>query len=252
MRRSARVALTAAAALAWSAAATSLAHAEDLRGRGSVGANIGGMLWTGGSDLSDGAAPRPHGEVVFGYVWRTHTQFVSHLGFAWNGYNTSYIDGNGVEYKGGWSKLIGRGYQESDLDLERPSIARVGYLTAEIQRNFGIGKYQPHVNVGAGLYSWRVGSTRHVYIDPTSRNKTSGVSPGVNIAIGVENYVSNTVAIDANVAAHYVMSADAARLPAAFNENSHFVELRAGLRWYFTISGATPQLPPIKSPGEGS
>ncbi len=241
-----------AAAAVMTLGAASLVHAEDLRGRGSIGANIGGMLWTGGSDLSEGAEPRPHGELVFGYVWRTHTQFVSHLGFAWNGYNTSYIDGDGVRHEGGWSKLVPRGFRESDLDLSRPAIARVGYLTAEIQRNFGIGKYQPHVNVGAGLYSWRVGSTRRVLVDPVSRNTTSHVSPGINFAIGVEDYASNSVALDANVAAHYVMSADATRLPTAFNQNSHFVEVRLGLRWYFTISGAAPQLPPVKGPSEES
>lgn len=252
MRGSARVALTAAAVIGFGAAAT-LVHAEDLRGRGSIGGTLGAMLWTGGHDLSDGAEPRPHGEIVFGYVYRTHLQLVSHLGYAWNGYNTSYTDPNtGATYTGGWSKLIANGYRPSDFDNERPAVARVGYLTAELQRNFGIGKYQPHVNVGAGLYAWRAGSTRRPLVDPVTRNKTTGVAPGVNASIGIEDYASTQVAVDASLAGHYVFSSAPDRLPSAFNKDAHFVELRLGIRWYFTISGATPQLPPVKGAEEGS
>ena len=216
------------------------ARAEDQRGRGSIGASLGAMRWTGGIDLRQGAEVRPMGEAVFGYVWRSNIQFVSHVGFGWNGYNTCYQAEDGSSVCSGWSSLIPRGYSP---DTERPAVSRVGYATAEIQQNFGIGKYQPHVNLGAGMYGWRAGSTRHVLKDPATQEHVSGISPGLNLGIGVENYVHPRVAIDAAVAGHYIFSANQTKLPSGFGQNAHYVQLRLGVRWYFGIGAGGALLP---------
>jgi hypothetical protein len=204
------------------------------------------MLWTGGPDLASGNKARPMGEVIFGYVWRTHTQFLTHIGFAWNGYKTCYTDSTGREYCGDWDMLTPRGY--SDLNRMTPAIARVGYATAEIQRNFGIGRYQPHFNLGVGLYGWKIGSTRYTLKDPATQRKLSAISPGINASIGVEDYVHTRVALDAAVVGHYVFSGDPQNFPSGFYQNSHYVELRLSARWYFSISGAGAELPPPPTP----
>ncbi len=213
----------------------SAAHAEDQRGRASIGGTLGVSRFVAGGDFTNGVEPRPAGELVFGYVYRTHTQFVSHVGYTWNAYKTCYLSAeDGRTRCDGWKGIEDR-YRGVELYPHEPAIAKASYATAEIQHNWGIGHMQPHLNLGVGLYGWRVGTTRHAIKDPVTQKELRGMAPGVTVGFGVEDYVGPRVALDAEVAMHHILLGDKVAYPTGFHDNPTLAEIRFSARWYFGL-----------------
>lgn len=213
--------------------AVSLAHAEDQRGRASIGGTVGVSRFLTGGDFRVAAEPRPAGELVFGYMYRSHTQFVSHVGYTWNGYKTCYTADGRVRCDG-WKGIASR-YAGVELYPGEPAIAKASYATAEIQHNWGFAHLQPHLNLGVGLYGWRVGTTRHAIKDPVTQKELRGMAPGLNVGVGVEDFVGPRVSLDAELAAHYILLSDKTSFPTGFNNNPTLGELRFTARWYFGL-----------------
>lgn len=221
----------------------SLAHAEDQRGRASIGGTIGVSDFVSGGDFTTGNEFRPAGELVFGYVYGTKTQFVSHAGYTWNGYKTCFQQ-DGRTRCDGWGGLAAERYTGVELYPNEPAIVKTSYATAEIQKNFGIGHLQPHLNLGVGLYGWRVGTTRHAIKDPVTQKELRGMAPGLTVGFGVEDYVGPRVALDFEAVTHYIMLSDKAAYPTGFNDNPTLAQLRFSARWYFGLGkGGTSPAP---------
>ncbi len=221
----------------------SLAHAEDQRGRASIGGSVGVSDYVGGGDFTTGNEIRPAGELVFGYVYRTHTQIVSHVGYTWNGYKTCYT-ADGRERCDGW-KGLPEAYLPPNGEIyeNEPAIVKSSYATVEIQRNWGIKNLQPHLNLGAGIYGWRVGTTRHALKDPVTQKQLRGIAPGVTVGFGVEDYVGPRVSLDFMAVTHYILLSDKTAFPSGFNENLTNAQFRLSARWYFGLGKGGAKAP---------
>ena len=128
-----------------------------------------------------------------------------------------------------------------------PAIVKTTYATAEIQHNWGFGHLQPHLNLGAGVYGWRVGTTRHALKDPITQKQLRGMAPGLTVGFGVEDFVGPRVSLDFEGVTHYILLSDKASFPSGFNENPTLAQFRFTARWYFGLGkghnspGASPK-----------
>jgi hypothetical protein len=198
------------------------AHSDDLAGKGSIGASLGVMRFTGNADLSEGAGIRPILRLSFRYA--AH-RFVSVLeaGYGWNAY------GQGGEWAGADS--VGT------LAVVKPFTVGLDYrLRTENSR------FLPRVGAGLGVYSIQIRSGR----DRISRDRLTSAdrqvtAPGLYGKIGTDYVSTPSLVFNVDALWHYAFSADEEKFPSGFlNANASFIEGRVGISYYFNIASTGP------------
>ena len=199
------------------------ASADDLAGKGSIGASLGVMRLTGNADLSDGAGIRPILRLSFRYAWQNHFVSVLEAGYGWNAY------GEG----GGWSGADSVG----TLAVVKPFTVGLDYrLRTENSR------FLPRIGAGLGVYSIQIRSGR----DRISRDRLTSAdrrvtAPGIYGKIGTDYVSTPSLVFNVDALWHYAFSADEEKFPSGFlNANASFIEGRVGISYYFNIASTGP------------
>jgi opacity protein-like surface antigen len=209
------------------------ARADDYAGKGSVGASLGAMRYTGNQDLSDGAGVRPILRVSFKYTWQNRLVSVLEGGYGWNAY------GEGGDFAGPDS--IGT------LAVVVPFTVGLDYrLTPESQ------KFMPRVGAGVGVYTVSIRSGR----DRISRDRLTdadrrSTGPGFYAKLGSDYALNPSLLVNTDLLWHYALVKDEEKFPTGFlNGNASFAEFRIGLNYYFAINTTGPS-PNTPEGGEG-
>jgi opacity protein-like surface antigen len=197
-----------------------------LVGKGSLGFTLGAMKFTGGEDLSTDAGIRPMFRGTFRYVWSDRISMPVEGGFGWNAY------GEGGGFNGPDS--VG-------------TLATVVPFTVGLDYRFGTGSpsVSPRVGAGLGLYILGIRSGRDVTSrDPITDKERNAVGPGVYVKGGCEFTLKENFTLGTDLAYHQVFSGNDEDFPRGWlDENASFLDIRAGLNYYFTIrgGGASPR-----------
>jgi hypothetical protein len=200
--------------------------ADDLSGKGSIGASVGIMRYLN-SELSEGANARPMLRLTFRYAWDNPLITVLETGYGWNAY------GEGGDWAG--SDSVG-------------TLAVVTPVTAGLDYRFQINseKFLPRVGAGLGVYLMNIRAGRdRLSRDPVTSadRKTHGL--GFYGKGGTDYLINPSFVLNGDLLLHYAFVGDEEKFPSGFlNADASFIELRIGMSYYFPIGSTGP------APGE--
>jgi hypothetical protein len=202
------------------------AMADDLTGYASVGMRAGLAQFTGGlnfdrlkpnsqSYYGKSTAPRPAGDLVFGYVWSDHINLDLWSSWAWSRLKS---DSPGAEDSFYVATVV-------------PVLLGARYLARDGH------PWRPYVGAGGGIYWWSVlNRDLSAAKDPGSFARLRKGVPGVYGTLGVQHRFSKYITGTGDVVYHYLFAEDLKDFPSGFNENKSYVQVRLGVNFYFSVS----------------
>jgi hypothetical protein len=216
------------------------AMAADLTGRQGLGGSIGSSLMIGDSDYRAHARPRFFFDAMFKYGFRPRMAIVAGFGYGWNAYTNEerwLIDPDFADLRSGL------GYGSEPLE----KVVAVSPFTVGLEYRFGEEAWVPYVGVGGGVYMLELLFERQVARDPQTLAKHRTFNPGLYARVGVEQFLTESVSLDYEALGHLIFSEDRTKFPnangdtvrifgedyRAYGGDAQFVQVRAGVRYYW-------------------
>ncbi len=184
-------------------------YAQELAGKGGIGGSGGLMLVTGDKDLSRNAQPRLLGNIDLRYVYRPWLSLHGSFGRGWNSYS-------------------GR---NDTLTIVEPITFGVEYRQVFDQWP----RYLPHAGVGFGMYSVYVREKLRVTEDPLTLERRHTINPGMNVAAGLEYFMTRSVTVSYDFVWHKIFSENLVDFPSGFGGDYSYVQLVVGVNYYFSM-----------------
>lgn len=185
------------------------AFAQELAGKGGVGASGGLMLFTADNDMSSKAQPRLLGNLNFKYVLSPRLAIAGAFGRGWNAYD-------------------GRG---DTLAIVEPVTMGVEYRHVFEQWP----RYLPHAGAGIGIYSVYIRDYLRTTKDPSTFERRHTVDWGVNVGAGLEYFMTRSVTVSYDFVWHYIFSENKEDFVAGFGENDSYIQFVVGANYYFSL-----------------
>lgn len=183
--------------------------AQELDGKGSVGASGGLMLLTGDDDLSRDAQPRLLGHFDMKYVINPRLAVHGTFGRGWNSYS-------------------GRA---DTLTVVEPITLGIEYRHIFEQWP----RYLPHVGIGTGVYSLWIREHLQVTEDPITLERRHTVDWGMNITAGLEYFMTRSVTVNYDFVWHKIFSENTDDFVAGFGGDDSYVQIVVGVNYYFSM-----------------
>lgn len=183
--------------------------AQELDGKGSIGASGGLMLFTADDDLSRDAQPRLLGHFDMKYVIQPRLAIHGTFGRGWNAYS-------------------GRG---GTLSIIEPITFGLEYRQVFEQWP----RYLPHAGIGAGVYSLWVREKLKVTHDLVTLEERHTIDWGMNITAGLEYFMKRNVTLNYDFVWHRIFSENQEDFPSGFGENDSYVQFVVGVNYYFSL-----------------
>lgn len=185
------------------------AQEVELKGRGSIGASGGLMLFTADQDMSDGAQPRLLGHFNMKYVINQRFAVSGTFGRGWNSY-------------------AGRG---DTLTVVEPVTVGVEYRHIFEQWP----RYLPHAGVGVGMYSMYIRDYLTTTKDPLTLERRHTLNWGMNVGFGLEYFMTRTITVNYDFVWHHIFSENKDDFVAGFGEDDSYVQFVVGVNYYFSL-----------------
>jgi hypothetical protein len=216
------------------------ALAADLTGRKGLGGSVGTSLMIGDSEFRAHARPRFTGDAMFKYGFRPQWAVVGFFGYGWNAY----------AYEERWlaDSDFRRSLNLTPTDSQEKVVA-MSPFTAGLEYRFGQDVWVPYVGAGGGLYLLQVLFDRSVGRDPRPRSlaKHRTFNFGLYGRVGLEQFLSDAVALDYEALGHVVFSKEREKFPppnsadlrtygydfVAYGGDTQLIQVRMGLRYYW-------------------
>lgn len=216
------------------------ALAADITGRKGLGGSVGTSLVIGDWEYRQHARPRLTGDALFKYGFRPRWAFVGSMGYGWN----SYTDEESWLSSPNYSAL------RESLGLGPDPVEKVTVIapfTAGVEYRFGKDAWVPYVGAGAGIYQLNVYFDGRVAEDPRTLADHRTYNFGLYGRVGIEQFLSESVAMDYDFLGHILFSSDREKFPPpnsadlqtygddfkAYGGDSQFLQIRLGLRYYW-------------------
>ncbi len=183
--------------------------AQELGGKGSIGASGGLMLFTGDDDLSREAQPRLLGHFDWRYVFNPKVALHGTFGRGWNSYS-------------------GR---NDTLTIINPVTVAVEYRHVFEQWP----RYLPHAGVGVGAYNVVVRENLQVTKDPKTEEDRSTLDWGINVTAGLEYFITRSVTVNYDFVWHKIFSKNLEDFPSGFGNDDSYVQFVVGASYYFSL-----------------
>ena len=183
--------------------------AQELQGKGSIGASGGLMLLTADDDLSRDAQPRLLGHFDMKYVLNPQVAFHGTFGRGWNSYS-------------------GR---SDTLTVIEPVTFGVEYRHAFEQWP----RYLPHAGIGMGVYSVWVREGLQVTKDRQTGERLHTIDWGMNVTAGLEYFITRSVTVNYDFVWHKIFSENLNDFPSGFGNNDSYVQFVVGVNYYFSM-----------------
>ena len=220
--------------------AASGALAADITGRKGLGGSVGTSLMIGDWEYRQHARPRLTGDALFKYGFRPRWAFVGNMGYGWN----SYTD------EESWLSSPDYSDVRESLGLGPDPVEKVTVIapfTAGVEYRFGKDAWVPYVGGGAGIYQLNVYFDGRVAEDPRTLADHRTYDFGLYGRVGIEQFLSESVAMDYDFLGHILFSSDREKFPPpnsadtetfgrafkAYGGDSQFLQIRIGLRYYW-------------------
>lgn len=176
----------------------------------SFGVSMGAMRWLADKGAREWqehpAQVRPIGKAVFRYRMNSTWLMSVETGFGWNS------------------------YAESD-DL----VTWVIPTTIGLERRFGeLWGATTYFDFGAGFYVWAQRRGGHFIKDPVTNKDLHGIDPGVYAGVSGETHLTGHVTLTVHSTLHFMYETNSDDFPSGFGGNDLFIDLRAGLNYYFS------------------
>lgn len=206
------------------------ASADDLTGHASIGFRAGVTQFTSGLNYDrirtysgTGAPilwdkkvkPRASGDLVFGYAYSDHIKFDIWTSWAWSRFESRAPGAADSYYVATVTPvLLGARY-----------LARKGH------------PWRPYIGVGGGVYWWSMlNKDLSAAKDPATYVRYRKGVAGFYGNLGVERRFSKYITGTADVVYHYLLAKNVTDFPSGFNQNKSYVQVRAGINFYFSVS----------------
>jgi hypothetical protein len=252
--------------------AASGALAADITGRKGLGGSLGTSLVIGDWEYRQHARPRFTGDALFKYGFRPRWAFVGSMGYGWN----SYTDEESWLSSPNYSAL------RESLGLGPDPVEKVTVIapfTGGVEYRFGKDAWVPYVGAGAGIYQLNIYHDGRVAEDPRTLADHRSYNFGLYGRVGIEQFLSESVAMDYDFLGHILFSSDREKFPPpssadlqtygddfkVYGGDSQFLQIRVGLRYYWGgkpstegeagEEGAAPEgteVTPAEPPAEGA
>lgn len=243
-----------AAGLAASIAGRALA--ADLTGRLGLGGSIGTSLLVGDYDYRKHARPRLTFDALFKYGFRSRWALVGQFGYGWNSY----------AYEESWLSSPNYADLRESYGLDADGVEKLTVMypfTAGVEYRFGKDTWVPYLGAGGGLYMIDLFHDRETAVDYRTLATHRTYNLGLYARGGVEQFLSDAVAMDYEVLGHLVFSEDRDQFPyprgddlAVYGRDFlphggdvQFIQMRIGLRYYWGES-AEETVPGVSAPEE--
>jgi hypothetical protein len=207
-------------------------------GRGAIGGQVGGSVFWGGEDYSEGAKTRPALSAHYRYVINNRFRWQVGPGFTWAGYSKAvpmpvHDIAKPLDY-----------WKNTNLTLVLP-------VSFQLQAMFHTKKWHYHAGAGPGVYRVWVENRREQLKDPVTFNVHSGLYAGFTAEAGVERFLKSlpSTSVEASLASHWIAAQRDAKFPSGYNSSLRVTELRVGANYYFDMgrlgkkSTALPTMP---------
>jgi outer membrane protein W len=207
------------------------ASASDLTGNACVGFRGGLAQFTSGlnydrtKSIDPGSgkvtlfdksiSPRLSGDLAFGYVWSDHITLDLWTSWAWSRFKSNAPGATDSYYVATSIPVL----------LGARFLARDGH------------PWRPYVGAGGGIYWWSVlskdlGAAK----DPVTFERLRKGVPGLYGTLGVERRFSKYITGTGDVVYHHLFGEDLEDFPSGFNGSKSYVQIRAGVNFYFSVS----------------
>ena len=216
------------------------ALAADLTGKKGLGGSVGTSLMIGDSEFRAHARPRFTGDAMFKYGFRPQWALVGFFGYGWNSY----------AHEERW--LADSDFRRS-LNLiptySQEKVVVMSPFTAGLEYRLGQDAWVPYVGAGCGIYLLQVLFDRNVGRDPRPRSLANHrtFNFGLYGRVGLEQFLSDAVALDYEALGHIVFSKERKKFPppnsadlrtyghdfVAYGGDTQLVQVRMGLRYYW-------------------
>jgi hypothetical protein len=220
--------------------AASGALAADITGRKGLGGSLGTSLVIGDWEYRQHARPRFTGDALFKYGFMPRWALVGSFGYGWN----SYSDEESWLSSEDYSSL------RESLGLGPDPVEKVTVIapfTGGVEYRFGKDVWVPYVGAGAGIYQLNIYHDGRVAEDPRTLADHRTYNFGVYGRVGIEQFLSESVAMDYDLLGHILFSSDREKFPdpsgadfqtyghdfKAYGGDTQFLQIRLGLRYYW-------------------
>jgi hypothetical protein len=216
---------------------TAEAGAVDLTGLKGLGGSVGTSLMIGDWQYRTDVRPWFTGDAIFKYGLSPKWVFTGMFGFGWNGYS------NEESWLSDTDLLVEVGYPPEP----QQKVTTISPFVAGFEYRFGTGTNVPYLGAGAGIYMTQVLFNRTVAHDPRNGARHRKIDLGFYGRVGLEQFLSDVVAIDYDALIHVVFSEDREKFPdptsadlerfgrdfRAYNGDMQNIQIRIGLRYYW-------------------
>lgn len=236
--------------------------AADLTGRLGLGGSVGTSLLVGDYDYRKHARPRLTLDALFKYGFRPRWALVGQFGYGWNSY----------AYEESWLSSPDYADLRETYGLDAAGVEKLTVMypfTAGVEYRFGKDTWVPYVGAGGGLYMIDLFHDRRTAIDYRTLAKHRTYNLGFYARGGIEQFITDAVAMDYELLGHMVFSEDREKFPYprgndldVFGDDFlphggdlQFIQMRIGLRYYWGESEEEPvsgEAPPAVTPEEGT
>jgi outer membrane protein W len=161
-------------------------------------------------DVAENAAPRLSGDLSFTYFWDENLVGDLTIGYAWN--------------------RLGDNEERWMIQMV-PMTLGVRYVMKRQSRN------RPYVGAGAGAYVWAI-QTKDLGAakDDITYERYRRADFGFYGVAGVERRLKNSLTATGDVAYHYVLAENVEDFPSGYNGDKAFIQIRLGLKFWFSLS----------------
>jgi len=232
--------------------------AADLTGRLGMGGSVGTSLLVGDYDYRKHARPRLTLDALFKYGFRPRWALVGQFGYGWNSY----------AYEESWLSSPAYADLRETYGLNADGVEKLTVMypfTAGVEFRFGKDTWVPYVGAGGGLYMIDLFHDRVTAIDYRTLAKHRTYNLGFYARGGIEQFITDAVAMDYEVLGHLVFSEDREKFPyprgndlEVFGDDFlphggdlQFIQMRIGLRYYWGENDEEPvsgEAPPAETP----
>jgi hypothetical protein len=220
--------------------AASGALAADITGRKGLGGSVGTSLVIGDWEYRAHARPRFTGDALFKYGFRPRWAFVGTMGYGWNSYTDEESWLSSPDYSA-LRESLGLGPEP----VEKVTV--IAPFTGGVEYRFGKDVWVPYVGAGAGIYQLNIYHDGRVAEDPRTLADHRTYNFGLYGRVGIEQFLSESVAMDYDFLGHILFSSDREDFPPpnsadlqtfgndfkAYGGDSQFLQIRIGLRYYW-------------------
>jgi hypothetical protein len=195
-------------------------------GRGSIGAAIGGSMFTADGDYSEGAKARFWFSAHFRYVFTPWLRGQFTPGYTWSSYDASPAPFTDLNFPEDQTKA-------EYLTQIVPATVQLQYTTLR-------GAWLYHAGAGGGLYRVWVENRRKVLKDPATYELHRAVYPGLTGEIGAAYYFKERpdVSVDVTTGADWVFAEDDEAFVSGWNSFILVNHLRVGINYHFDVGSA--------------